>query len=128
MSAPTTQAPRPPTTGTSATPGMRFGSFGMPTDKSTDFGTAFRRLLKRLRRERVGIIVSIILTVASVTMTVFGPKVLGHATDVIVRGVVSRRGIDFASLGRVLGFAIALFVAAWGLAYSAAYILAGVGQ
>src|SRR3989442_6345003 len=128
MSAPGgTQTIRPPMQ-SSGQPGMRFGSFGMPTEKSTDFGTATRRLWKRLRRERVGVIVAIVLTFVSVAMTVSGPKVLGHATDVIVSGVVSHRGIDFGSLARVLAFGAFLFAGSWALADLVAWLLAGVVQ
>src|SRR5687767_6218779 len=109
-------------------PGMRFGSFGMPTEKSKDFGTATRRLWKRLRRERAAVFASIVLTVLSVAMTVIGPKVLGRATDVIVEGVVSGQGINFGRLGRVLLFAAALFVTAWALAFLMSWLLAGVVQ
>src|SRR5439155_18893767 len=53
---------------------------------------------------------------------------LGHATDEIVRGVVSHRGIDFGSLARVLAFAAFLFAGSWALAYLMAWLLAGVVQ
>ena len=126
MSAPATPAVRPPQG--AGTPGMRFGSFGMPAERSTDFGTATRRLMKRLRKERLGIVAVVVLALTSVTMTVIGPKILGHATDIIVRGLFSPAGIDYDDLHRVLIMAIALFTGASALSYLLAYILAGIVQ
>jgi ATP-binding cassette subfamily B protein len=107
---------------------MRWGSFGMPTERSQDFGGTTRRLLRRLQRERVAVIVAIVMTVMSVAMTVYLPKVLGNATDVIVDGVFSGNAIDFGDLARTIGLASALAVGAWLLQYGMSYILAGVVQ
>ena len=35
-----------------------------------------------------------------------GPKILGHATDIVIEGFLSPGGIDFAELHRVLGMAL----------------------
>jgi ATP-binding cassette subfamily B protein len=71
----------------------------MPSEKSLDFGPSARRLLARLRPQRVTVFGVIGLAVASVVMSVLGPKILGHATDLIFDGVIGRRlpaGIDKA--------------------------------
>ncbi|MEO7428025.1 MAG: ABC transporter ATP-binding protein [Acidimicrobiales bacterium] len=107
---------------------MRFGTLGMPMERSKDFGTATRRLATRLRVERLGIVAVVVLAVLSVAMSVVGPRILGHATDVIVRGIMSPRGIDFGALHRTLGLAVVLFISSAGLAYSSAYVLAGIVQ
>ncbi len=67
--------------------GMMMGS--LPPEKSKDFGKSFRRLLGRLRPERLRIVVVLILAVGSVTFAVVGPKILGDATNIIFDGVVS---------------------------------------
>jgi ATP-binding cassette subfamily B protein len=107
---------------------MRFSSFGMPTEKPKDFGSATRRLLRRLQRERVGVTAAIVMTVASVGMTVLLPKVLGDATDVLVQSLFADNAIDFGDLARTLGLATALAVGAWLLQNAMSYILAGVVQ
>lgn len=63
---------------------------GMPTAKPLDFKGSLRRLLGELRPERGRLVAVVVLTVGSVAATVFGPKVLGWATDVIFRGVVGQ--------------------------------------
>ncbi|MEV5300541.1 ABC transporter ATP-binding protein [Amycolatopsis methanolica] len=45
----------------------------------------------RLRPERLTLVFVVALGVASVAFTVVGPKILGHATDIIFGGFVSRR-------------------------------------
>ncbi|MEV6674838.1 ABC transporter ATP-binding protein [Streptomyces sp. NPDC051162] len=63
---------------------------GQPTEKSMDFAGSSKRLLAVLRPERALITVALLLTLASVTLSVLGPKILGRATDLIFAGVVGR--------------------------------------
>jgi ATP-binding cassette, subfamily B, multidrug efflux pump len=69
------------------------GPFGlaMPVEKSMSFGPSAKRLLRRLRPERALTAAVAALAAASVTLSVIGPKVLGHATDIIFSGVIGRR-------------------------------------
>jgi ATP-binding cassette subfamily B protein len=114
---------RPPQSGT-----MRMSSFGMPPEKARDFGSTSRRLLRRLQRERFTVVLAILMSITAVCMSVTVPKVMGRATDVIVRAVFTHQGMDFTHLGQILGLAVVLLLGAWLLQYSMAYILAGVVQ
>lgn len=60
-------------------------------EKSQSFGPSARRLLGRLSPERVVIAAVVSLAVLSVTLSVVGPKLLGHATDLIFAGVLGKR-------------------------------------
>ncbi len=64
---------------------------GQPTEKSMDFKGSGKRLLRQMRPERAVITVALLLGTVSVALTVAGPKVLGHATDLIVAGIVGRQ-------------------------------------
>ncbi len=64
---------------------------GMPAEKSMTFGPSAKRLLARLRPQRSLVLVVIALAVASVTLSVLGPKILGHATDIIFAGFIGKR-------------------------------------
>jgi ATP-binding cassette, subfamily B, multidrug efflux pump len=84
----TTPAPRrgpAPATGP-----MRFMG-GQPAEKSLNFKASSRRLLATLRPERGVLTVGIAMSVLSVAFSVLGPKILGHATDLIFAGVIGRR-------------------------------------
>jgi len=110
-----------------ASPGpMR--SIGMPAEKSKDFGGSTKRLLGRMRQERARLILVIGLAVVSVTLTVLGPKILGHATDLIFGAVIHHQKIDFPQLRSVLLTVLGLYVGAAGLSYLQSYTLAGIVQ
>nr|WP_211364509.1 ABC transporter ATP-binding protein [Micromonospora palomenae] len=63
----------------------------MPAEKSMNFGPSARRLLGRLRPHRLQLAAVITLAVASIGLSVIGPKLLGHATDLIFNGVIGRQ-------------------------------------
>ena len=102
---------------------------GMPMERSENFKNSSLRLAGRLRPETLRILVVVVLAVVSVTMTVLGPKILGHATNIIVAGVFGGSGgIDFGALHRTLLLAAGLYVGSAILAYTQAWLLAGVVQ
>jgi ATP-binding cassette subfamily B protein len=75
------------------------GGAGLPAEKAIDFRGSGRRLVERLRPERLWLALVGVLSLASVTLAVLGPKVLGTATNVIFAGVVGQRlpaGTDVA--------------------------------
>ncbi|WP_406046396.1 ABC transporter ATP-binding protein/permease [Micromonospora sp. NBC_00898] len=63
----------------------------MPAEKSMTFGPSARRLLGRLRPHRLQLAAVIALALVSVGLSVAGPKLLGHATDIIFSGVIGRQ-------------------------------------
>ncbi len=76
--------------------GRGFGGPGrpgisMPVERPKDFRDTVRRLGRRLRPERIRIGFVIVMTSVSVAFTVFGPKILGNATDVLFNGVIGKR-------------------------------------
>ncbi|MCU4183542.1 ABC transporter ATP-binding protein/permease [Acidiferrimicrobium sp. IK] len=103
------------------------GAAGMPVERSKDLRTSSRRLAQRLRPERAGLVLVAGLAVGSVILAVLGPKILGHATDVILTGV-RRRRIDYRQLHQVLYLAAGAYVASSVLAYLQSYTLAGIVQ
>jgi ATP-binding cassette subfamily B protein len=60
-----------------------------PVERTKDFSGTLRRLLGRLRPERVKLVISLVLGAVSVAFMVTGPKILGNATNVLFNGVVS---------------------------------------
>jgi ATP-binding cassette subfamily B protein len=64
---------------------------GRSTEKALDFRGSSTRLLRMLSPHRFLITLAIVCGVASVTLSVIGPKLLGRATDLILSGVISRQ-------------------------------------
>ncbi|MGW4463925.1 ABC transporter ATP-binding protein [Micromonospora sp. NPDC004704] len=64
---------------------------GMPAEKSMNFLPSAKRLMGRLRPHRLQLIGVITLVIASVSLSVIGPKILGHATDIIFSGVIGKQ-------------------------------------
>ncbi|MGW4501484.1 ABC transporter ATP-binding protein [Micromonospora sp. NPDC004336] len=71
--------------------GPPWGGAGMPAERSMNFGPSVRRLLRRLKPDRLHLVAVIALAVVSVGLSVVGPKVLGWATDLIFTGVIGRQ-------------------------------------
>ena len=107
--------------------GTRFG-VGMPVEKSDNFKSTVRRLLHRLAPERLRITTVLVFAVVSVTLTVIGPRILGHATNIVIDGIQSPKGIDYGELHNVLLRVLLIYVAAGLLSYTQSYILAGTVQ
>ncbi|HSB85597.1 MAG TPA: ABC transporter ATP-binding protein [Ilumatobacteraceae bacterium] len=109
--------------------GGRFGAAGMPVEKSKDFGASVRRLLGNLRPERAGAVFVVALAILSVAFYVTGPRVLGHATNIIFTGLLGpSHRIDFGDLHRVLFLVVLLYVVAAFLSWLQSWVLAGVVQ
>jgi ATP-binding cassette subfamily B protein len=119
------EAPKAPTLSPSAVRGM---NAGMPAESSRDFRNSSLRLVSLLRQDRIGLAAVLALAVAGVVLTVAGPRILGHATDIVIEGLVSPEGIDFGELHRILLIAVGLFVASSALAYLSAFLMAGIVQ
>ena len=109
----------------------RMSTVGMPVEKSENFSETSRRLLRLMAGEKYLVILIMFLAVISVALVVLGPRILGHATDILFDGLTKRdgqTGVDFPSLHRTLIFALGLYVVSFVLAYSQTYMLAGVVQ
>jgi ATP-binding cassette subfamily B protein len=61
----------------------------MPPARAKDFTGSLRRLLDRLLRQRILVWGVVGFGVVATTMAVIGPKVLGHATDIVFTGYLN---------------------------------------
>ncbi len=106
----------------------RMASAGMPAEKSKDFKGSTSRLLGQLRPEGFGLVLVMMFAVVSVTLSVFGPRLLGNATNVVVDGVLGGEGVDFERLRNMLLFIAGLYIVSATLAWAQAHLLATVVQ
>jgi ATP-binding cassette subfamily B multidrug efflux pump len=64
---------------------------GMVAQRAEDFRGSGRRLVGLLAPERARVLGVLLLTVASVVLSAIGPRVLGHATDLVFTGLIGSR-------------------------------------
>src|SRR5690606_12717428 len=108
------------------------GPMGMgmgPPQKPKNFRTSLRRLLGLLGPQRHLITIVVGLAIASVSLSVAGPKLLGRATDIVFGGFLASHpdldpglaaahgarpgeGIDFTALAQVLVLVLCLYIGA----------------
>ncbi len=132
-------APAPEATPAKANPRPKFGppqhGMGRPGpmggtgEKAINFGPSLRRLLGHLRPElpRIWFVVAMVI-VATVGSAV-GPVILGMATDIVFTGqVLEGTGVDFAAVGRVLSFAVVLYLTAGLLNWGSGMLINGIVQ
>jgi ATP-binding cassette, subfamily B, multidrug efflux pump len=90
----TSRTALPPTRPVGPPPGAArpspFGGLAGPPQKPLDFASSTKRLLGRLQPERTGVIAVVCLTIVSVALGALGPRILGHATDLIFSGFIGR--------------------------------------
>ncbi|MCW2495426.1 ABC transporter ATP-binding protein, partial [Jatrophihabitans sp.] len=63
----------------------------MPAEKALSFGPSARRLLRRMGPKRLPLLVVVALAAGSVTLSVIGPRLLGHATNLIFAGFIGKQ-------------------------------------
>jgi ATP-binding cassette subfamily B protein len=128
--APEQEQPKPTPPPNTGGPMGRWGAAGMPFEKASDFGSAIRRLWLRLRPERFRLIAVITFSIGGVALSVLGPKLLGEATDTLVKGLLlgGPSAIDFDRLHLLLVAVVVLYVCSASLQYFQAFILAGMVQ
>ncbi|HEX2212757.1 MAG TPA: ABC transporter ATP-binding protein [Mycobacterium sp.] len=62
-----------------------------PTERSRDFTGSVVRLVKRLTPQRGLAAAVVLLGVGGIAVGVIGPRILGHATDLLFNGVIGRQ-------------------------------------
>jgi ATP-binding cassette subfamily B multidrug efflux pump len=86
MTSPDRPQPRP----MGGPPAARMMMAGGPPEKLQDFKGSLKRLLGLLKPQRALVGAVLVFGIASVTLSVLGPYLLGHATNVIFNGVIGR--------------------------------------
>jgi ATP-binding cassette, subfamily B, fatty acid transporter len=67
------------------------GSVQAPTERSRDFKGSAIRLVRQLTPQRALASTVILLGVGGIAIGVVGPRILGHATDLLFNGVIGRQ-------------------------------------
>ena len=112
----------------------RMHSVGMPVEKSENFAQTSKRLMGLMAQEKLRVVFIMFLAVVSVALVVSGPRVLGHATNILYSGLRPQpggrppTGVNFNALHHTLEAAIGVYALSFLLAYLQTFMLAGVVQ
>ena len=105
---------------------------GMTGEKAKDFKGTIKKLLVYLGNYRAGIVVVLIFAIGSTVFNIIGPKVLGKATTELAGGLMAKvngtGGLDFTKIGRILLFALGLYVISALFSFVQGWIMTGVTQ
>ena len=100
--------------------------------KPRDFRGTFRKLLRFMRPHWAGMVTIILLAGATTVASSLSPKIMGSATNEIVRGAQSLlqggSGVDFGILVRILMLLMGIYIATSVLRYAQNYVMARVSQ
>lgn len=95
------------------------GTSDKVAEKAINFWPSLRRLLANMRPHRYRLLLVVGLSLLSVVLSVIIPRLLGHATDLLVAGYQLDTDFDLRALGITLGLAAVSALLSW---------VAGVGQ
>lgn len=84
----------------------------------------FKKLLRSLKPHRFALIATIILSIASSVLSVFGPKILGEMTTSATNSLATSGEIDWTFLTQMAHLLIVLFVVSSVLNYAQSIIMA----
>ncbi len=82
--------------------GPALAGMGMPPARAKDFKGSLRRMVDRLLRDRLTVWGVVAFGVVATSLSVIGPKVLGHATDIVFTGYLSDQFPDGATKAEVV--------------------------
>ncbi|CAO1610656.1 putative ABC transporter (membrane component; ATP-binding component) [Brochothrix thermosphacta] len=98
-------------------------------EKPKDFKTSFKRLLGYLKPYRLNLIIVFIFAILSTLFTIVSPKILGEATTLIFKGVMSpERHVDYEAVGTIVIWLIALYLLSSIFSFVQQYIMSSVAQ
>lgn len=92
-------------------------------EKPKDFGKTFRSFLRDLKQWRVLIVISIVLTIISVVLSLFGPLILGQITTEALNSFVATGAIDWGVVTSLIIQLVILYVASAILNYIQGVVL-----
>ncbi|MEV7279787.1 ABC transporter ATP-binding protein [Streptomyces sp. NPDC093111] len=88
------------------------GAAGPALERSLDFRASGLRLLRTLAPDRPLLLAVLAAAALAVGLSVLSPKILGHATDLVVSGAGTPAGVDFGAVGRALAASAAVVAGA----------------
>jgi ATP-binding cassette, subfamily B, multidrug efflux pump len=111
---------------------MGVGPMGGVVEKPKDFKGSVTKLAKYMAKHRVGLAFVLIFAIASTVFNIVGPKILGHVTTDLFKGLVKKingtGGIDFDAIAKTLLMLIGLYLISAAFSFIQGYIMTGISQ
>ena len=109
-------------------PPRHSGQGGMaPVEKAKDFTGTIKKILETLDKEKYFLIVAFIFSIASTVFSIYGPKILGNATQKIYEGVIAKLtgggSIDIGRVHAILKSALLLYIISAFCNYLQSYLM-----
>ena len=101
---------------------------GMAAEKAKDFKGTFRRLTRYLKPHSGKLLTVFIAAILSTIFSIVSPKILGEATTILFKGIMSGEGIDFNAIMQIMLWLAVLYLVSSLFAYLQQYVMAGVAQ
>ena len=106
------------------------GFGGMPGEKAKDFKGSIKKLLLYLGGYKWIISIAMAIAIASTVLSIFGPKILGRATNILAEGmykiIAGTGSIDFDGIAAIMINLIVLYITSAALSYGQGFIMSGV--
>jgi len=106
--------------------------FAQVADKPADSRKAVSKLLAYVADYRIPLAMSVLASIASVVLSVVGPKMAGEATTVLFEGATARLagtgGIDFARIRSILIALMVLYLISAGAGFIQSWVMATITQ
>lgn len=105
----------------------------IPGEKAKDFKGTLKKLLKYIGNYKWAVAIVFLFAIASTIFTIYGPRILGNATDELFSGlmsVISGSGgsINFNKIGSILLEVVVLYFISAVFSYTQGYIMTGVSM
>ena len=102
-------------------------------EKADDFKGTMKKLINYLKQYMVGIVVVMIFAIASTVFSIYGPSILGDATNVLVEGIMAavqtgQLVIDYTKIRNILLFLLGLYLLSAAFSYIQGWVMTGVSQ
>ena len=101
-------------------------------EKAKDFKGTVKKILKSLGNYKLAIFIVFLFAIASTVFSIFGPKILGGATEEIFNGIVAKLnhtgGINFGEVHKILSIVLGLYLISAFCNFIQAFIMSTVTQ
>ncbi len=98
-----------------------------PVEKAKDFNGTIKNIFKSLEKEKYFILVAFIFSIVATVFSIYGPKILGNATQAIYEGAIKKitnsGSIDIGKVHAILKSALLLYIISAFCTYFESYLM-----